>query len=266
MKRMRGGSGLGDSLYLRPLVDYFARHGDPVRVLTFYPDVFIGANCKVAPFDKSNIDVLAHYAHARKDQSTTQYADILRSAGTPADVPLRFDWTVRNRALVASLRKKARGRKIILVHGGRAAFGRTDGVGREIVPRGPGFVATLEAMSDCFRVRIGKGEQFYGLPVDLDLNDSTTVSDLLDIGTVCDGVVTQCGFPVPLAECFDKPLLAVWSMRGLVSIQPIIATITPAKILSKASSRYLMDEWEPDRIKDAARAFTDSLAPAEALA
>ena len=253
--RVRGGSGLGDSVYLRPVVDYLIGAGEKVTVLSFFPDVFIGAGCEVEPFNKSRIDVLAHYSLDRQNQNSTQWQDVLRCAKLPADVPLRFTWNIRNRKLVDGIKGAAAGRKIIMVHGGRAPFGRTDGVGMEILPERAAFETVLGELRDCFTVRVGLGNQLYPLPADLDLSDRTTVSDLCDLFTACDGVVTQCGWPIPLAECFDKPVLAVWSARGLVSVQPIIASITPAKILCKPTSSYAMDDWSQQRIKDTSNAF-----------
>lgn len=254
-KRVRGGSGLGDSIYLRPIVDYLVENGERVTVLSFFPDVFIGSGATVEPFNKTQIDVLAHYSLDRKNQTTNQWQDVLKCAGVAADIPLRFTWNIRNRRLVDDLKAKAGGRKIIVVHGGRTPFGRSDGMGMEILPERAAFAVTLAAMKGCFLVRVGQGNQLYPLAVDVDLNDKTSVSDLLDIAAVCDGVVTQCGFPVPLAECFDKPVLVVWSARGLVSVQPIIALITPAKILCKPTSRYVMDDWDAESIRAAARTF-----------
>lgn len=258
MKRLRGGSGLGDSVYLRPIVDHLIAQGERIAVMSFYPDVFIGSGATVLPFGKERIDVLAHYAGGRMDQASTQYADMLRSARLPIDLPLRFKWTVRNQGLIADLLREAAGDPIVLVHGGRAPFGRSDGYGKEMLPVREAFEAVLGVLADCFTVRIGKGEQFYSLPAELDWNNRTSVSDLLDMVSICDAVVTQCGFPVPMAECFDKPLLGIWSTRGLASPDAIIASITPAKILSKPSSCFVRDDWGAQRIQAGTRAFRDA--------
>ena len=263
---VRGGSGLGDSVYLRVVAEYLVSIGKSVSVRTHYPEVFIGSGAATEPFSKENVDLIAHYHADRSNQRSTQWQDILRCAKLPDDLPLRFDWPIKNHALVKSLRIKAKGRPIIVVQGGRAAFGRVDGIGSDLVPRAAGFAATLDAMADCFRVRVGKGEQHYALPVDLNLHDQTSVSDLIDIVSTCDGVVTQCGFPVPMAECFGVPVLAVWSARGLVSGQVVVRKITPAKILTAPTSRYLIDEWPAAQIRDAARAFVESLEHAEVAA
>ena len=250
--RIRGGSGLGDSIYLRPIVEYLAV-SNPITVLSFFPDVFLGCkNVSVEPFQKSNVDVIAHYSTRRHIQTSTQYNDMVVTARIKEPVPLRFEWQIQNLELVRTLIDTAKGRPIILVHGGRAPFGRADGYGMEVMPWRCGFLPILETLSDCFLVRIGKGEQ-YPLKVDMDLQDLTTVTDLLDLGYICDGVVTQCGYPVPLAECFDKPLLAVWSARGLTSPKELIRTITPQKILSKSTSKYVLDDWPTEKIRVTAR-------------
>jgi hypothetical protein len=253
--RIRAGSGLGDSCYVRPIAEHFLRQGKRVTVMSHFPDVFIGSGAAVEPFNRNNIDVLAHYTLARQTQTTTQYQDMLNCAGIRVPVPLSFKWEVRNWDLIDSLKAKARGRKIVIVHGGRTPFGRMDGHGFEILPEQAAFETAIRAMEGCFFVRIGKGPQLYPLPVDLDLNDKTRVSDLLDMVLECDGILSMCGFPVPMAECFDKPLLAIWSSRGLASSQPIVASITPGKILSKPTSRYVVDDWLAAKIHEAADAF-----------
>ncbi len=253
---MRGGSGLGDSVYLRPIAEYLVRSGKPITVRTNYPDIFIGSGATTEPFAKfPDVDVIAHYHGSRRNQNSTQFADMLKCAGITEDVPLRFDWSIKNPALIAWLRERAAGRKIVIVHGGRAPFGRTDGVGAELLPKREAFAAVLAMFADCFTVRVGKGKQIYALPASEDLSDKTSVSDLLDIVSSCDAVVTQCGYPIRMAEFFGVAALAVWSERGLHSVRPIIPLITPAKILHAPTSHYLIDAWSPSRTQDAVRSF-----------
>jgi len=252
--RIRGGSGLGDSIYLRPIVEHLICNGEIVTVLSDYPGVFIGAAVEVEPFGRERIDVLAHYVAGKNDPTTTQWQDVCRSAGV--SVALRFDWTVQNQPLLESLVTKAAGRPIILVHGGRAPMGRTDGFGAELLPEREAFEAVLGVLAECFLVRVGKAAQLYPLRADVDLNGSTSVSDLLDIASVCEGVVAQCSFAVPLAEVFDKPLLAVWAARGLsAGRHQYIKSITPRKVLSGPKSRFVIDGWPTEKIQEAARAF-----------
>jgi len=240
MKRIRGGSGIGDSIYLRPIVEHFVKQDGGAIVCSSYPDVFIGSGAEVVPFARNNIDVLGHYAARRHFNNTNQYEDVCGSAGVNPE--LKFDWTVQNSELVQKIKAMADGKPIVLVHGGRVPMGRTDGVGSELLPDGKAFAAALAALKDCFLVRIGKGEQLYPLTVDCDLNDQTSVSDLLDLAYECDGIIAQCSFAIPLAEVFNKLLLVVWASRGLDSRIDFVRQTTPKKILSKATSHYVVDD------------------------
>jgi hypothetical protein len=254
--KMRGGSGLGDSVYLRPVAEYFVRLGKSVTVRSDYPDIFIGSGATTEPFCKfPAVDIIAHYHGNRRNQKSTQFADMLKCAGITEDVPLRFTWNIRNHALIDDLTARATGRPVVVVHGGRAPFGRSDGVGAELLPKRESFEAVIAMFADCFTVRVGKGKQIYALPCSYDLSDKTSVSDLLDIVSTCDATVTQCGYPVPMAECFGKPVLAIWASRGLHSVRPIIPSVTPAKILSAPTSHYVVDEWQTSRMQDAALTF-----------
>lgn len=259
MIRIRGGRGLGDSLYVRPIVDYLVRLGERVTALSDYPDVFAGSRAEVLPFTRAGVNLLAHYTAGKSNPNTTQWQDILRSSRMPLGLPLRFDWQVRNHALVDALHTRAAGRPLVLVHGGREPMNRTDGFGMELMPERWAFVTALESLSDCFLVRVGKGACLYELPAEADLNGDTTVSDLLDVASVCAGIVAQCSFAVPLAEVFDKPLLAIWSARGLVSREEYVRLITPRKILHGPRDRFVVDDWPPDGIKDSADAFREFL-------
>lgn len=255
MKRIRGGSGLGDALYLRPIVQHFIDAGERVQVLCNYADVFLGTGAIVSPFTRQNIDVLAHYVLGKEDPATTQWQDVCKSAGV--SVPLHIEWKICNPQLLDRLRAKAEGRPIIMVHGGREPMGRTDGFGAELLPLPAAFDLALAALQqDCFLVRVGKGRELYGVRSHLDLCGQTTVADLLDIGSICDGIVAQCSFCVPLAEGFDKPLLALWAALGMDQKQHrAVKSITPQKILSKPTSSFVVDNWPAFKIEEAARAF-----------
>jgi hypothetical protein len=252
--RARSGSGLGDSLYLRPVVDHLIRRGERVTALSDYPDVFLGSGATVEPFRRHHFDLVAHYVGGKTRPNTTIWQDVCIEARL-SDVEFAFAWKVRNRERVDEIRTRAAGRPMIIVHGGREPMGRTDGFGREMLPERRGFVAALEALDGCFTVRVGKGAEIYSLPVDLDLSNQTGVADMLDLARKCDGVVAQCSFALPLAECFDKPFLGIWAARGLASSNPFIRTVTPQKMLSKpATSRHIADDWPEADIAAAVRA------------
>lgn len=242
MIRLRGGSGLGDSLYLRPITEWYQADGQPLTVMTDFPDVFRGTDAIVEPFNRNRINVLAHYANAKTNPATNQWQDIIRSAGL--DIPLRFTWDTVSDTYVRRKRWAGNRRPMILVIGGREPMGRDDGFGRELLPRAGAFKAALDELDDCYRIRIGKGRQAYEVQCDLDLTNDTSVEQLMDLAKECDGIVGQCSYAIPLAEGFDKPLLIVWAYAGLCSRVPYISQITPAKILSKETSLHVVDNYE----------------------
>lgn len=256
MKNIRCGSGLGDSIYLRPIAEYFVRNGSQVVALSDHPDVFIGSGASVEPFRRDRVDVVAHYTMGKNVVGTSQFQDMCNAACIRETVPLQIDWTVRNSGLVADLQREANGRPIIVAHGGRTPMARTDGFGAELLPRQRAFDIAMAALRDCFVVGIGGSIGIrYPLAVECSLIGQTAVSDLLDIASICAGVIGQCSFAIPLAEVFDKPLLVLWSVAGLESSTPYVRSITPAKVLSKPTSRYVLDDAPEASIQEAVRAL-----------
>jgi hypothetical protein len=254
VKRIRGGRGLGDSLYIRPFVEHFIGRGERITVLSDYPGVFAGTGAAVDPFGRNGVNVLAHYVKGKGNPRTTQWQDVCASVGM--SIPLAIKWQQRNSALVAEVRAMAAGRPVVLVHGGRTPMGRTDGFGKELLPKQHAFEVVLGEFADCFKVRIGKGGSVYPLPAHLDLNDRTSVEDLLDLAQDCDGVIGQCSYAVPLAEVFGKPLLAVWAADGMAPTRHVyLRQITPRKVLSQPTSSFVMDSWRDLDIRREARAF-----------
>lgn len=254
--RVRGGRGLGDSLYVRVVAEHLVKKGQKVTVCADYPGLFEGAGVTVEPFGRNGIDVLAHYTFRKPNPGSTQWEDVCASARIEP-IPLRIEWTVKNRGLVDGLRALAGEKPLIIVHGGRRPMGRTDGFGMELLPEKAAFDAVLKALGDCFLVQVGQAEQVYPLGCDVSLNGSTSVTDLLDLAKSCDAVVAQCSFAVPLAEVFDKPAMFVWAAKGLTAGSPYVRQITPVKVLSKPSSHYVMDNWP--QIGEVVQAFRASL-------
>lgn len=255
-RTIRGGRGLGDALYVRPIAELFVKRKERVIVYSDYHEVFIGAGVEVLPFVRMTATTIAHYVSRKGVDGTTQWQDVCLSAGVSTDLPLRFGWKIRNSNLVDDLRQKSRGRPIIMVHGGRKPMNRNDGFGIEMLPDQRAFQLVLGELEDCFLVQVGKMEQLYPLSTELSLLGKTTVSDLLDIASACDGVVAQCSFAVPLAEVFAKPLLAIWSRKGLGSRERFISTVTPSKLLCAATDRWVLDNEEPEALRSAARVWS----------
>lgn len=244
MLSVRGGSGLGDALYIQAIARYLIERGETVEACSDWPDIFstLGPKVKVAPFRRTSIDRLAHYSMRRTIKGTTQFEDCCIQAGVPRDIPLRLNWTVRNTALVDRL--KGEGGPIVLVQMPRAPFGRSDGFGLDLLPEWTRLQQAIDALgSDALKVMVGSGQAVHAFTgIDIDLTNKTSVSDLLDVASVADGFLGYCSFFVPLAECFDKPALLFWSSRGLRSREYVIRQMTPEKVISKPSCRFVIDD------------------------
>lgn len=242
VKRIRGGRGLGDALYLQSCVRHLVRRGVDLEVCTDFPEIFdFPVNFDV--FSRHNINYLCHYTKGKQNHHTNQWEDICESAGI-GEAELKLDWKPRNTGLVNDILNSAEGRKILFVHGGRAPMNRKDNFGNELLPDKEVFAEVLDSMKKFFfTVYCGRGERFFTPEVDLDLNNRTDVSSLIDVASISTAFFGQCSFIIPLAESLNKPLLVLWSAAGMNSSERYIATITPRKILSKASSRYVLDSW-----------------------
>ncbi len=252
---LRAGSGLGDSIYLLPIAKYLQDDGMEITVLSNYPEIFAPAGLRVEPFRRHRVNIVAHYTAGKTNPHTTQFEDMCAAAGLP---PIDFDifWQDYSESiLVKEIIAQAGARRIVLVHGGREPFNRTDGFGIDLMPQQAAFAQVCGALADCFLVGIGRDKPHYSIPVERDLNGKTSIVDLFNLALISSGIVAQCSFAVPLAEALAVPLLAIWSQRGLDSRTPYVRSITPSKILCKPTSRYVIDSWSRETIMEVIHGF-----------
>jgi hypothetical protein len=244
MLSVRGGSGLGDALYIQAIARYLMAQRHSVEVCSDWPDVFrpLAGKVKVSPFRRTAIDRLAHYSGRRGISGTTQFDDCCIQAGVPQGIEFILDWKLQDQGLVEGL--KSDGRPIIVVQMPRAPFGRSDGYGLDLLPDCRRIQDAIDLIGErAIKVQVGAGDALYRFGgIDVDLTNRTSVAGLIDVASVADGFLGYCSFIVPLAECFDKPALLVWSRRGMRSRELIVRQITPTKILHKRSSRVVIDD------------------------
>lgn len=243
LKSIRCGRGLGDSLYLQSVVRHLVRkRNEGMVVASDYPDVFLPLRerVKVKPFTRS-VDIIAHYATRKGLRGTSQFKDCCTSAGINETVEFAIDWEPINAGIIDRVR--APGRPILVVPLPRTPMGRKDGFGAELLPDCTVLQRVINAMRETHTVvQVGAGKPLFEFQhVDIDLANSTSVADMIDVASVADRFVGYCSFLVPLAESFQRPALFVWSQRGLRSPFPYIQQITPEKILQR-TSRALLDQ------------------------
>lgn len=128
---------------------------------------------------------------------------------------------------------------------------RKDGYGKELFPDCDVLDQILaELLPYFFIVQVGKGIPLYHLKnISLDLVNKTSVTDLIDLAAQSDGLIGQVSGVVPLAECLNKPCLALFSSKGLRDQDKRISSITPKKICHKETSLHLIDN-QKEKIKE----------------
>ena len=251
MKSIRGGMGLGDALYVAAVARHLVASGERLKVCTAWPEVFKTLPVETAPFTRLGINYLAHYSARKGIEGTTQFEDCCIAAGIRESVEFRLDWKLEDHDLAERLR--APGKPIICVQLPRTPMGRTDGFGADLLPNCKRIQQALDMIGNrATKVMIGHGQPLFNLTgIDFDLTNATTVSQVLDAASIAHGFLGYVSFLVPLAESFERPGLFVWSRKGLKSGLPFIRSITPKKVLHRASSRAVVDDCQEQELRDA---------------
>lgn len=258
---IRGGSGLGDAIYVQSVVRHLVEQGRQLEVCTAWPDVFrpVADKVRFSPFRRGNVTYVAHYADRRGVVGTTQFEDCCIKAGVPKDVDLRLDWTPLNGGLVQQLRGIRK--PIVVVQMPRAPFGRVDGQYTEFAPQWGRVQQAIDLIGRrAFTIMVGSGVpdvKYSG--IDLDLSNQTSVSDLIDVGYAAHGFLGQCSFIIPLAESFRKPVQLIWSRAGLKSRHEVIRQMTPAKILHRPISHAVIDDCSDSELRQAVDALCEQV-------
>lgn len=257
--RIRGGSGLGDAIYLQSIVRHFVERGYRPEVCCDWPDVFrpLAGQVDVVPFRKKDIDRLAPYSMRRGVAGTSQFEDGCIQAGIKGKVEFNLGWSVVSPGVLGKQH-----RPIIVVQMPRPPFGRIDGFGKEFLPDCRRIQDVIDRIgSRAFFVQVGAGDALFKFEgIDLDLTNKTSVCDLLDVATLAHGFLGYCSFIVPLAEAQSKPAMLVWSRKGLNSSHLIIRQMTPQKILHGPLSRWVVDDASDKALMDCADVFLEQIA------
>jgi hypothetical protein len=138
-------------------------------------------------------------------------------------------------------------------------MGRADGFGDDLLPDCRRIQQAIRLLHDrCTIVQIGRGKPLFRFSgIDIDLANRTTVREMLDAAASAHGFLGYCSFMAPLAESLKKPLLLVWSRRGLKSSNDFVRKITPKKIFYLPSSMSVMDDCTDQELSQAVDALLD---------
>lgn len=255
---IRGGNGLGDAIYVQSIARHLLKKGNAVEVCTRWPDVFsqLDGAVRTSPFRRDRITHLAHYTARKGMAGTSQFQDCCYQAGIHEPVQLCLGWRITEPDLAARVRGDGL-RPVIGVSVPRTPMGRTDGFGKEVLPDCRVIQKVIDAMGHRARfVQVGGGHPLFRFGgIDLDLVNKTTVPQLFDVASACDGFLGYCSFLVPLAEALDRPSLWIWSRRGLTCSTAYVRRIAPQKVLHSVKSQHIVDDATQKNIEAAAAEF-----------
>lgn len=255
---IRGGFGIGDSLYVQAIARHLINRGETVEVCTAWPDLFIplGDKVTISSFRKLPVDRIAHYSPRKEKKDTDQFQDCCIQAGINEPVELAIDWEPRNQELIERISSE---KPVIVVAMPREPFNRGDNYGIELLPRREAMQAAIDVLKDkTTLVQIGKGEPIYKLDgIDIDLSNQTSVTDLLDIGYTADGFFGQPSYIIPLGESFFKPVFCVWASAGMKSHTRFIRLVRPQKVFHRITSTYVTDSASKDQIAAGVHEFLE---------
>lgn len=252
MKSIRGGSGLGDSLYVQAIARHLLRRGERrLQVCSDYPDLFkpLADKVEVVPHRRIGVDIHATYTMRKHCADTDQFRDCCISAGIREPVELRIEWQ-SDKAIESN-------KPIVCVQLPRLPMGRTDGFGADVMPDCGAIQRIIDRLADRVTlVQIGKGEPTYRFNgIDMDFANQTSVEGMMDIAACAAGFIGFCSFMVPLAESLGRPGLFVWSSKSRTSKDLFVRQITPRKVLHSRQSSAIYDNEPAARLDAVADSF-----------
>jgi hypothetical protein len=215
----------------------------------------LGARVEVAPFTRLGVNLVAHYTMRKGIAGTTQFQDCCLSAGIQERAELRLDWGRADTPVTRHV--LSFGRPVVLVQLPRAPMARTDGFGKELLPAQAAMQRAIDRIKGrALLVQVGSGVPLYRLEgIDIDLAGHTTVSELIDLASVCDGVLGYVSFILPLAESLGKRGLLVWSRSAKKAPHVYVRQITPEKVVHRKDLITSVWDGKEDDIEGAADAF-----------
>jgi|WetSurMetagenome_2_1015567.scaffolds.fasta_scaffold01426_30 hypothetical protein len=232
---LRGSMGLGDAIYLYPVIKYFVDRGEDVTILTRYPEIFAPLKCK-AVLEKDFLDCSCSARTILPE--TNIFEDTLIMAGIKEKLPLKFEYQ-------KSVDFKIHTSKKICVVRVPTTPAKGEEDAKIMTPDKSVFQNIINSFRDrVYFVALGqqKNCDIKLSGVDLDMTATDKLADLFAIIDAAEIVLTQPGHFVPIAEALSKKLLTVFARAGLESQEKRFRFTTPAKILTRQESVWCIDD------------------------
>lgn len=232
---IRAPNGLGDAVHLRAAVLHLLASGEQVKVFTSFPVVFADLPVEIAALGEGDtFDGLRHFYHKLGvgAADVDNFTGSCRRADIVEPVALRAEWTVKNSALLDSIRDAAKGRSIFVYQTRKAAKNSAQ---RLLCPDRESYNGFIAEHHDHFRIKLGQPpycEDDRSAPCELDLFGKTSISDAFDIATIGDLFFGESCFVPMIGEAMDRRYAIMFTRRALNS-EDRVRHMTPGRLFHK---------------------------------
>jgi hypothetical protein len=232
MLTLRGAGGLGDALYMYPVLKYYLEQGKQVEILTKYPDVYTCLKKQgliVTDRYAKQPDRECRYAPRYPIQETTTYQDTLILSGIDEYLPFEFEFEKQKPFKFNTDKKICVIRTLTLPMKQR-------GDEACLIPNGSHFQAIINAYKyKLYFVLAGSKSAYrYKLTgIDLDLTDTLNIKELFQLISQSDICLSQSCFFIPSAEALNKKNFVVFAADGFKCPFKFYKHITPKKVINK---------------------------------
>lgn len=230
LAHIKGERGLGDSIYLYPIVKAFLdNHNTGIVVHSNYPEVFSDLNCPVVPFLSDIEDQetkLFSYLPYKSNENTSLIEDI--TSLCPYEISFNKTHRIKNHNLIKNiLLNKKNSQKICIVRYIEPRHNRNT---IDNLDCSPSLINKFisEYSKTYYFIGIGQSN-YYNIKCDMDLMNRTSISDLFDLAFISNLVIGQAGYTVPLCEILHRYNIAIFPSVWKNS-HSFLKTITPKKI------------------------------------
>jgi hypothetical protein len=157
-----------------------------------------------------------------------------RQSGFFDRIELRANWKVRNHSLIASIRRRAAGKKVFVYQPPRITNGLPE---QEVMkPRAEEFNDYVGRQSTYYRVKIGhpaSAHEFRDAPCELSLFGKTSVPDAFDVLSDADMIFSAPSYLTIFAQAMDRPFACMFTHRAQVSQFSRARNLTPEVLFHK---------------------------------
>jgi hypothetical protein len=246
MPSYRGAGGLGDAVYLYPVLKHVLTHGGAAEVLTVYADIYTPLRklgLVISDRYAKNPDINCRYGDRYHSKTTTTYQDTLTLAGLDLSIPLELEYEREEPPRL----KGVNGRKVCLVRSPAYPMkGREDT--RILIPDLKKTQYIIDAYRDeVFFVQVGNRNGYEGILQGLgqDLSGALTIRQLLTLVDMSDMVLTLPSFLLPFSEALSKKCFVLFSGMAMRTPRKFYHLITPSKIINKKNIVHHAIDTEP---------------------